>query len=102
MSIIHVFALDYQLKYNKFYIGLARSGVANNFVVFKPKKQWVNAEIRLTENIELTSKFENSGLEIEYLSKWSTYRLRFRQGDVKSNSDLIQEIFLAAFNENSR
>lgn len=102
LSVIQVFAPDYQLKYNKFYIGLAKNGVANNFVAFKPKKQWVNAEIRLTENIELTSKFENAGLEIEYLPKWSKYRLRLRQGDIKSNSDLIQEIFIAAYNENTR
>lgn len=98
LNIIHDFAPAYQLKYNKFYIGLAKDGVANNFVAFRPKKQWVNAEIRLNENMELTQKFESVGLEIEYLAKWEKYRLRLRQGDIKSNAEVIREIFLAAYN----
>ena len=102
LNIIQVFAQDHQLKYNKFYIGLAKNGVANNFVAFRPKKQWVNVEIRLAENVELTGKFDNAGLEIEYFPKWGKYKLRLRQGDIKSNSDLIQEIFLAAYDENTR
>src|SRR5947209_6176438 len=28
------------LQYNKFYIGMAKNGQTNNFVVFRPKKDW--------------------------------------------------------------
>jgi len=32
---------DLAPKYNKFYIGLAKDGRSNNFVSFKPKKEWL-------------------------------------------------------------
>ena len=35
-----------ELKYNKFYVGLARDGIVNNFVSMKPKKTLFNLLIR--------------------------------------------------------
>ena len=34
------YADGYELKYNKFYIGLTKDGIANNFILFKPKKNY--------------------------------------------------------------
>jgi len=38
LGIIHTFDPGLELKYNKFYIGLAKNGQPNNFVNFQPKK----------------------------------------------------------------
>ena len=38
---IKEYAPGYELKYNKFYIGLAINGVAKNFVSFRPKKNYM-------------------------------------------------------------
>jgi len=100
VNIIHDFAPEYHLKYNRFYIGLAKGGITNNFVAFKPKKQWVNVEIRLTENPELTTELENTELDSEYLTKWGKYRMRLRPGEVGKNAIVLEKIFNLAYNEN--
>ena len=38
---------DLELKYNKYYIGLAKHDHSNNFVAFCPMKEWVRIELRL-------------------------------------------------------
>jgi len=100
LEIIQLFAPEYQFKYNKFYIGLAKEGVANNFVAFKPKKQWVNVEVRLPEDDRLTADLEEAGLDAEYLSKWRKYRLRIRPGDIDSNADVLRKLFELAYQSN--
>jgi len=39
LQIIRGFLPDLELKYNKFYIGLAKNGVPSNFIVFRPRNQ---------------------------------------------------------------
>jgi hypothetical protein len=46
---------ELSLKYNKFYVGLAKNGVPSNFVIFRPKKDWVrlgNSTAPLGRNAE--------------------------------------------------
>jgi hypothetical protein len=100
LNIIHAFAPDYHLKYNKFYIGLTKEGITNNFVACRPKKQWVNTEIRVTENPELSTGLEASGLDYEYLTKWGRYRIRIRSGEIEKNANLLEKIFRLAHGEN--
>ena len=97
LKIIHNFAPDYKLKYNSYTIGLEKSGVVNNFVYFKPKKQFVRTEARCSEDIELTKELNESGLDQEYISKWGIYRLRLRSGDIEKNSELIEKLFQLAY-----
>src|SRR5437762_1711391 len=37
-------------KYNKWYVGLARNNQPLNFIVFKPKSQWVRVEVKLDKS----------------------------------------------------
>lgn len=97
LEIIHEFDANIELKYNKFYIGLAKDGVPNNFVYVKPKKQWMNLLIRLKEDQTLTAELEEHGLETEYLAKWGVYRLRLRTGDIKKHSDILHKIIKLAY-----
>src|SRR5437773_5279587 len=59
--------LDYdpqiELKYNKFYIGLAKNDQPNNFVTLRPKKNNLRLEVRLPRTDELDTKLENSTLD---------------------------------------
>lgn len=96
-NIVHEIAPDYKLKYNKYYIGLEKGGVANNFVYFKPKKQFVKLESRMAENADLMSDLENTDLESEYVSKWGILIIRLRPGDVKKNKDVLQKLIQIAF-----
>lgn len=97
LQIIQTFAPEYKLKYNKFYIGLEKDGIANNFVYFKPKKQWVNTESKFSEDEELISQLIEAGVEAEYLAKRGRYRLRLRPGDIEKNKELLEKFIKLAF-----
>lgn len=92
LQIIHEFDGDIELKYNKFYIGLAKDGIPNNFVKFRPKKQWMNLEIRLDERQALNEEMESKGLESEYLTRWRKYRLRLRHGDIEKHAEILSKL----------
>jgi len=73
-----------ELKFNKFYIGLARQGQADNFVIFRPQKTSIRVEPRLKKRDEIEQKIEAAGLDVlDYDNRWSRYRIRLGKGDVK-------------------
>ena len=68
---------DLEFKYNKFYIGLAKGGQPNNFVIFRPKKDWLRLEVRLDRSDETQAQLDGSGLDVmDYDSRWGRYRIR--------------------------
>lgn len=84
------FIPDYELKYNKFYIGLAKNNVAKNFVFFKPKKSFLYLCIKGNEYPDLVEKIENSGLDITYHAKWKEYYIKLKNAkDYKLNRENI-------------
>ena len=91
-----------ELKFNKFYIGLARQGQADNFVVFRPQKNSMRVEPRLKKRDEIEQKIEAAGLDVlDYDNRWSRYRIRLGKGDAKKHADLLQELFSSAHAESS-
>ncbi len=66
----------YEKKYNKFYIGIAKDGVAKNFVSYKPWKAFVTLRVHCYENTELTEKLEQSGIDVHYDKKYSRYIIK--------------------------
>lgn len=91
------YTAGYNLKYNKFYVGLEKDGVTKNFISFKPKKSFLYIIIKTNENPELTSKIEEEGLDVVYQSRWNRYRIRLNGFDeYKKHSDIIKECVEAA------
>lgn len=89
-----------ELKYNKFYIGLAREGQPNNFVIFRPQKNAIRVEPRLQKTATTESAVESAGLEVmDYENKWGRYRIRLQKGDVKTHADVLRRILAAAYEE---
>jgi len=87
-----------ELKYNKFYIGLARSGKTNNFVNFRPRKSAVNVHIRLPQSEEMDTALDEAGLDLlDYDKKWGRYRIKLGKNDLQANSELIQKLFKMAY-----
>jgi len=64
LSIIQEILPGYELKYNKFYIGLAQNGRADNFVLFRAKRNFMRMEIRLEKSETLENEIENKGIEL--------------------------------------
>lgn len=75
------FTGGYELKYNKFYIGLAKDGVSKNFLMFRLKKNFLYLIFKGNEDNELVKKCEDEGLDLSYKSKWKEFRLRLNDFD---------------------
>jgi hypothetical protein len=79
-----------ELKFNKFYVGIARDGRPDNFVIFRPKMNWITVEPKLKESDEIQNLLEAQGCDVmEYDKRWGRYRIRFKQGDVTKHQALL-------------
>jgi len=92
--------LDSQLdlKYNKFYIGLARNGEPTTFVIFRPKREWLRVELRLEKTAEMDAKLEEAGLDVmDYDTKWGKYRIRITRDEFKKHEELLRQLLRQAY-----
>src|SRR5260370_11852723 len=63
LGIVHEFDPSLALKYNKFYIGLAKDGRADNFVTFRPQRSGLLLEVRLKQSDDIQAKIDASSLD---------------------------------------
>ncbi len=100
LNIIKEFDLDYSLSYNRHYIGLQKRGRPNNFVIFRAKKKFVRAEVRLTDMDSYRNLLEEKDIEIVSLDKRSG-RIKFRitNADINNSRDELKQIFQIAHKE---
>ncbi|MBB6411863.1 hypothetical protein [Mesorhizobium sangaii] len=95
LKIVHEFQPDLQLKYNKFYIGLAANDRANNFIYMKPRKRGnLQLGIRLPPSSEVEKQIEETGIDAMGFDPGDagTFRLRLNKGDVKKHHDLLRSL----------
>jgi predicted transport protein len=98
LDMIHKFDPQLELKYNKFYIGLAKNDQPNNFVSFRPKRNHLRLEPRLPRTDELDAKLETSGLDVmDYDERWRRYRIRLTKPELQKHTDFIVELLKQAF-----
>ena len=87
-----------ELKYNKFYIGLAKNGQPLNFVVFRPKKNFLRFEPRLENTTDMHERLEQSGLDVmDYDKRWGRYRIRLQPGDLDKHAKVLEEVVADAY-----
>lgn len=92
-----------ELKYNKFYIGMAVNGQPSNFVTFRPKKTFLRFEPRLVNSPETQKRLEAAGLDLmDYDKRWGRYRIRLEPGDVEKNRKILEEIIAEAFADTNK
>ena len=89
---------DLELKYNKFYIGLAKNGQASNFIQFRPKKGFMRFEPRLPDSPEMQVRCETAGLDLmAYDKRWGRYRIRLQPSDIERSKRILEEIISEAY-----
>ena len=92
-----------ELKYNKFYIGLAKGGQPRNFVIFRPKKGFLRFEPRLASTAETKTFLDAAGLDVmDYDTRWGRYRIRLQPGDVEKHRDTLVEVVARAYAESNK
>lgn len=88
---------ELELKYNKFYIGLAKNGRPNNFVIFRPKRDWLGVEVRLERSDEMQAQLDESGLDVmDYDARWGRYRIRVAKSDITKHKDFLASLMARA------
>ena len=98
LEIARTFEKQLELKYNKFYIGLAKQGQPQNFIIFRPTKGFIRFEPRLKNSIEIQGKLEQAGLDImDYDTRWGRYRIRLQPSDIENNKDVLTAVIKEAF-----
>lgn len=103
LELVRSHDVSFELKYNKFYIGLARNGIADNFVIFRPMKSFLRFEPHLERSEELQEKLEKAGLDVmDYDERFYRYRIRLTPEDLSKHRDVIKEVMGAAFLESRR
>ncbi|MEN3772101.1 hypothetical protein [Priestia megaterium] len=95
LSIIHNnIDRDIKLKYNKFYIGLERNGLINNFVTFKPRKMNIIIQPKLERNSDYDTMIENTGLDfLDYSVRDGRYRIKLTEEDIETHEELLVQLF---------
>ncbi|MBE7705504.1 MAG: hypothetical protein E7Z90_06845 [Cyanobacteria bacterium SIG29] len=91
---------DYELKYNKNYVGIAKDGVAKNFIYFKPKKNFINFLFKTNKDTEKDEILSKTALEYSYRPYWKELRVRLNSfEDYKKNKELIDKLVKIAMEE---
>lgn len=95
LSIIHEnIDGDIKLKYNKFYIGLERNGLINNFITFKPRKMNIIIQPKLERNSDYDTMIENTGLDfLDYSVRDGRYRIKLTKEDIETHEELLVQLF---------
>ena len=98
LGIVRELDPELELKYNKFYIGLAKGGQTNNFVLFRPQKKSLRLEPRLKKSDETQLELDEAGLDVmDYDDRWGRYRIRLSQGDAQRQVDILRKLLSAAY-----
>ncbi|MFP7176480.1 PDDEXK family nuclease [Priestia filamentosa] len=83
-----------KLKYNKFYIGLERNGLINNFITFKPRKMNIIIQPKLERNHDYDTMIENTGLDfLDYDTRDGRYRIKLTEEDIETHQELLVKLF---------
>jgi len=98
LKLVAEFAPGLELKFNKFYIGLATNGIPNNFLIFRPQKSALRLEVRLPPSSETEAMLETAGLDVmDYDKRWGRYRLRLNKGEVAKFTEVLSALSQQAF-----
>ena len=100
LTILQEVSPTLKLSYRRNYIGLTEQERANNFVLFRAKKQFLRVEVVLTDQEAWSAKLEEAGLEIlEGVKARKRMVFRLTSEELVQNHELLREIFVAAYAE---
>ena len=97
-SIIEAVAPGYSLKYNKYYIGLSKGGISQNFVSFVPRKKVMLLHLKHEQTEEIEQLLSESDFDVlAYDRQWKQYRLRLTKKDIENNKDAFIKLLGLAY-----
>lgn len=98
-EVVKSFDPAFELKYNKFYIGLAKDGRPDNFVIFRPKKKFVRIDLRLGKDRETENRIEEAGLDLMEYSRSGRTRIKLTKKEIKEQGDFLTDLIKMAYSK---
>lgn len=97
IALVNEIVAGMALKYNKRYVGLARDGIADNFMVFRLRREHAIVDFRIPRGDEVTALISDSGVEVlAYEKRYGYYRLRLTSKDVAAHRKLLLDLIRRA------
>jgi hypothetical protein len=97
MQDIRVIDPKLELKYNKYYIGLARGDQPDNFVVFQPTRGFLRLGIALDKAESTEQEIKAAGLDLmRYDARQGKYLIRLTKDDLSERRDALRELIKRA------
>ena len=98
LDLIREFDQSIELKYNKFYVGLAKDGRPFNFITFLPRKKHILLRMKLLKSEDFDGRIDAADIDtLDHL--YGMYRLRITNGDLDSKSNVIKELMHEAYKQ---
>jgi|YelNatPaOPRAMG01_1025707.scaffolds.fasta_scaffold14102_6 hypothetical protein len=100
LAIIKEFDPEYELSYNKYYIGLTKRNHPNNFVAFRPKRKFVRVEAKLPDLESYKKLLEEKDIDVVSIDAGSS-RVKFRliKSELQEKRAIIKQILEASYKE---
>lgn len=87
---------EFEMKYNKIYIGLTKNSIATNPVIFVPKKKFIYMQVYRIKNEEFADKLDSVGISYDIIqNKGMKVRLNCLK-EYTDNKALIDEMVAMA------
>jgi hypothetical protein len=98
LSCINEVSPGMALNFVKNYIGLAKNGMSENTVIFRPRKGYVLCNIRIERTPETTAFIDDNGFDaIDYHQRAGRYRLRITENDLATRRAAFAELLRIAY-----
>lgn len=92
-AIIHELDPRLQLNFRKAYVGLARGGIVDNFILIYPRKQnRVVVTFRVARSEEIDARLADRDVEFQYNTRRGRYRIELSQASVEEHRDLLRDL----------
>jgi hypothetical protein len=92
----------FQLNYNKHFIGLTDGQRSNNFVHFRPRRQFLHIVVRVSDPEVWVEKLEGVGLAAAVEEPGSRMRVVVYPKDLKTHEDELAKLVQQAVEEDQR
>lgn len=101
LQLVHTFDSSFSLKYNKYYIGLAKDGNPNNFIVMKPRKTGLMLGLKIDHSSEVQNLLDEAKLDtMDYDKRWRRFRVLIDKSDIQKNRELLISLLKKCYGYN--
>lgn len=91
---------DFELKYNKHYIGCSFNGRPANFINFKPQRSSLRMDLNMKLSPEQVEKLESADIEVlPYTRHWRVHPIRLNAKQISNPPPEFFDIVKTAFDE---